>query len=187
MSAASSTDAEFDARFARVEGLLDELSRQPDARLGQLTRDVLATVLELHQRGLERVLTIAAGDSQVQSELASDARVSAMLLLHGLHPVGLEQRVARAVETLSARFRSKVERASVESRAPAQIVVRLIPASHACSSTRANLKKEWEAALLAAAPDAETISLELAAPAPALVTLRLRKTAPPVLPSGAPR
>ncbi len=53
-------DSEFEQRFARVEGLLAELGRSNDALLERATREVLATVLELHRRGLVRALELAA-------------------------------------------------------------------------------------------------------------------------------
>ena len=46
--------------------------------------------------------------------------------------------------------------------------MRVVPAASACGSTRAALKKDFEEALLAAAPDAESLSVEFAEPAPAL-------------------
>ena len=189
MSSSTSRDAEFDARFARIEGLLAELSHSSDPHLERTARELLGTVLELHQRGLERMLEIAAKDEHVQGVLSQDDRVSAMLLLHGLHPIALRERVARTVEVLSERFRSKVERVSVEAGGAAEIVVRVIPTASACASTRAGLKKDWEEALLAAVPDAEALSVEIAEPAPALVTLRLQRESPPPVArtSGGPR
>lgn len=171
------TDAEFEQRFARIEGLLAQLSHGTDPVLEQITREVLSTVLELHRRGLERALEIAAREDSVREALARDPRVSAMLMLHGLHPVTLNERVSRTVDTLRDRFRSKLESVTVETRGLAAVLVRLVPASSACGSTRSALKKDWEEALLAAVPDAESVVVELSEPAPALVTLRLRKDA----------
>jgi hypothetical protein len=172
--AAISADAAFEQRFARVEELLAELSRATDPMVERATREVLSTVLELHRRGLERVLEIAAREDSVREALARDGRVSAMLLLHGLHPVSLGDRVSRMIDTLGERFRSKLDKIEFEVRGAA-VSVRVIPTASACGSTRAALQKDVTEALLTAVPDAESVVVALQEPAPALITLRLRR------------
>jgi hypothetical protein len=172
--ALASADAAFEQRFARVEGLLAELSRATDPMLERATREVLSTVLELHRRGLERVLEIAAREDSVREALARDGRVSAMLLLHGLHPVSLGERVSRIVNTLGERFRSKLQNIEFEVRGAA-VTVRVVPAASACGSTRQALQKDVTEALLTVTPDAESVVVKLEEPAPALITLRLQR------------
>lgn len=174
--ALASADASFEQRFARVEELLAELSRATDPMVVRATREVLSTVLELHQRGLARVLEIAAREESVREALAHDGNVSAMLLLHGLHPVSLGDRVSRMIDTLGERFRSKVTNIEFEVRGAA-VTVRVVPTAGACGSTRQALQKDVTEALLTAVPDAESVVVLLEEPAPALVTLRLRREA----------
>ena len=166
-------DAAFDQRFQRVESLLAELSRATDPLVERVAREVLGTVLELHQRGLERLLELAAQSEGVRETLAHDPRVSAMLLLHGLHPVPLVERVSRVLDALRERFSSKVQNVDLEVRESTAVIVRVTPMSSACGSTRQSLQKDISLALLSAVPDAESVLVELVEPAPALVTLRL--------------
>ncbi|HWZ91110.1 MAG TPA: hypothetical protein VNW92_19750 [Polyangiaceae bacterium] len=165
-------EAAFERRFARVEPLLAELAQSSDPLVAQATREILATVLELHQRGLARTLELAARENGVREALAADPRVSAMLLLHGLHPVALNERLARTVATLRERFRTKIEDIECDA-SDTEVVVRVLPAASACGSTREALKKDFEAALIAAAPDAHSLRVELLEPASALIQLRL--------------
>jgi hypothetical protein len=167
-------NAEFEQRFARVEGLLAELAHSSDPLLERATREILATVLELHRRGLERVLEVAARESSAREALAADPRVSAMLLLHGLHPIPIAERISRALDTLRERYRSKIERIDFETNGSAEIRVRVAPVASACQSTRASLKKDLEAALVAAAPDVAALFVEIIEVPPALITLRIR-------------
>jgi hypothetical protein len=167
-------NGEFEQRFLRIEGLLAQLSASTDPLVERATREVLATVLELHQRGLARMLEITAADAQVREALSRDPRVSAMLLLHGLHPLALDTRVSRAIDNLRQRFHEKLTGVTVNAHAGA-ITVRVVPAASACSGTRATLRKDFEDALLAAAPDADSILVEFADPEPALITLRLQR------------
>jgi len=186
MSNRAETDRDFEQRFARIEGLLAQLSLSSDPLVERVTREVLATVLELHQRGLARLLELSATDERVAAALASDPRVSAMLLLHGLHPLSVDTRIARAVDGLRVRFQSKLADVTLDARG-ASFAVRLVPSAGACGSTRAALKQDFEQALLAAAPDAESVSVELAEPAPALITLRRRRDPNDDHPPGSPR
>jgi hypothetical protein len=172
---ALSADAAFDQRFERVESLLAELSRATDPLVERVAREVLGTVLELHRRGLERLLELAAQSEGVRESLAHDPRVSAMLLLHGLHPVPLVDRVSRVLDALRERFQSKVQNVDLEVRDSTAVIVRVTPMASACGSTRQSLQKDISLALLSAVPDAESVLVELVEPAPALVTLRLQR------------
>jgi hypothetical protein len=165
-------DSDFESRFARVEQLLAELSECTDPRLERVAREILSTVLELHQRGLARLL--AASDERVRRDLARDPHVSAMLLLHGLHPLSLDTRVTQAIDDLRGRLESKLQDVGVHVH-EGRITVRVVPVTGTCGSTRAALQKEFAEVLLAVAPDAESVSVESSEPAPALVTLRLRR------------
>ena len=168
-------DAEFEQRLARVEGLLAELSHSSDPGLERRAREVVATVLELHRRGLERLLEITARESTVREALAQEPRVSALLLLHGLHPIPLAERVSRTLAGLRDRYRGKLEQLAITAHGDAELALRAVPAKSACQSTRTALKKELEEALIAAFPDVESVLVELAEAPPALVTLRVRK------------
>ncbi|HKO46100.1 MAG TPA: hypothetical protein VJV79_00165 [Polyangiaceae bacterium] len=170
----TSTDADFEQRFARIESLLAELSASADPLVERVTRELLATVLELHQRGLSRMLELSACDEPVREALARDTRVSAMLLLHGLHPLALDTRVSRAVAGLRDRCQDKLADVTVD-LCGAAITLNLVPTESACGSTRATLKRDFEDALLAVAPDAESVSVQIAESRPALITLRLRR------------
>ena len=94
-----------------------------------------------------------------------------MLLLHGLHPVSLGDRVSRIVDTLGERFRSKLQNIELEVRGAA-VVVRLVPAASACGSTRQALQKDvTEALLRRSARRAESVVVKLEEPAPARSSL----------------
>jgi hypothetical protein len=169
---------DFERRFARVESLLSALARSPDASAQEAAREVLSTVLELHQRGLARLLELVACDGAVRQELASDARVSAMLLLHDLHPQPLDERVARTLQVLRARYRGKIDDLDAELTAQGELRVRLRPAASACGSTRQALLKDVEDALIAAAPEAASLRVEAIDAEPALIQLRLPEKPP---------
>jgi Fe-S cluster biogenesis protein NfuA len=120
-------------------------------------RDLLRLVSDLYGAGLERLLAIAdelgALDDALLSRLAADPLVGSLLLVHGLHPDSLEQRVARALEEL----RPQLERHEVEVAADVNeddtVRLRVIGAG-GCASTSEALVGSIRAAIEDAAPDA---------------------------------
>lgn len=168
-------NAEFERRWARLEGLLAELSSSNDPMLAQRAREVVATVLELHRRGLERFLELTAGERTLREALAREPELSALLLLHGLHPIPLAERVASTLAALQGRYRGRLEQLTLSAETSAELTLRALPVKNACESTRRALHKELEEALSAALPDVEAVRVELLEAPPALVTLRVPK------------
>jgi Fe-S cluster biogenesis protein NfuA len=79
----------------------------PEARAH--TRAIVQALLDLHALGLERALAHvrAAGEAgrALLDAWATDEAVSGLLLLHGLHPLGLTERVQGALDALGPRLR----------------------------------------------------------------------------------
>jgi len=79
-----------------------EALEDPVARAGAV--ELVQAVLELHGAGLARLLeTIrqaGAPGVAITEQLTQDELVGSLLLLHDLHPLGLETRVRQAIEGL---------------------------------------------------------------------------------------
>src|SRR5262245_13789887 len=90
--------------MARVEQLIEKAERFPDPAARDVTREIVGALLELHGAGLARVLDALTGAGavgrSVLEALAADGLVSSLLMLHGLHPVDLENRVRTALEAV---------------------------------------------------------------------------------------
>src|SRR6202161_565848 len=85
---------------ARVESLLGQLEALPDAAARDTATEVMQALLDLYGEGLGRIVdVVAAGDDgTLAAALADDELVAHLLLLHGLHPVAVEERVRGALE-----------------------------------------------------------------------------------------
>jgi hypothetical protein len=140
----------------RIERVLEHGDpSRPVAR--DQARDLRRLVSDLYGAGLERLLAIAdetgALDDALLSRLAADPLVGSLLLVHGLHPDSVEQRVARALDEL----RPQLERHEVEVEADVAEdgTVRLrVAGPGGCVSTSAALIGIVRAAVEEAAPDA---------------------------------
>jgi Fe-S cluster biogenesis protein NfuA/nitrite reductase/ring-hydroxylating ferredoxin subunit len=136
--------------------------------------ELVQAELDLYGEGLARVVAHVADrdeDGALARALAGDELVSHLLLLHGLHPVALEQRVHGALAEVRPYLESHggdVELLGIEDG-----VVRLAMrgSCDGCASSTMTLKLAIEDAIAKAAPDVEAVVAEGAvepAPAPLL-------------------
>jgi hypothetical protein len=107
-AAASAARREADERGDRIERLLDEVQSVAGPVAWPRVEALVTALVDLYGAGLERMLACArdaaTSDAELAARLASDELVSSLLVVHGLHPVGVEERVERAL----ARVREQV-------------------------------------------------------------------------------
>ena len=160
MASEPSTD-DFFERLQRVEGLVERLERHGDPALRDAARELLRTVLELHARGIKRLLELTSSE-QVSAAAAGDPALFGLLGLHGLHPVSLVERVRLALAELEPKLSRAGARCDGLSVEGGSVRVRL----HGSPSLEPLVRES----LAAAAPDAADIVVDVAS---ALVSLRL--------------
>lgn len=171
-------------RAARVETLLGEIEGLADPTARSKAAEMTQVLLELYGEGLARMMeVIAQGEEgeRIFEVFAADELISHLLLLHGLHPVGLEARVVQALEEVRPYLKShggNVELLGVEGGVAR---LRMEGSCDGCPSSAMTLKLAIEEAVQKAAPDLEGIEAEGVAepqPAPTFVaapTLRKKK------------
>jgi Fe-S cluster biogenesis protein NfuA len=139
-------DEEVRERVARVEELLGAIEENPDAVAA------VQALVELYGEGLRRVV---AGAS-----LEDDELLSHLLLVHGLHPVAVETRVAQALDSVRPYLGSHggdVELIGVEGGVAR---VRLTGTCNGCPSSTATLSHAIEEAIARAAPELDGVEAE---------------------------
>jgi len=174
-------EEEVRERVGRVEALLAEVETLEDPRAREKTAEMVGVLLELYGEALARIMEAVArstGREALFEAFTADELVSHLLILHGLHPLGIEERVERALEEVRPYLRSHggdVELLGVEDGVAR---VRMEGSCDGCPSSTATLKLAIEEAVMRAAPDLERVEAEGAAgPRPAFVagpTLRRR-------------
>ena len=127
--------------------------------------ELVRLVTDLYGTGLEQMMEILheAGhlDDDVLRRLASDELVSGLLLVHGLHPYGVEQRVEEALESVRPYLGSHggdVELLDVTDEGTVRL--RLLGSCDGCPSSSVTLKLAVEGAIESAAPEVESIEVE---------------------------
>lgn len=149
----------------RVEALLDQVEGFPPAER-EVATELVQALLDMYGEGLAKI--VAAGPVPVEDEL-----VAHLLLLHGLHPVPVEERVTGALDSVRpylAAHGGGVELLGVEDGV---VRLRLEGACHGCPSSSLTLRAAVEEAVVKAAPDVERIDAEGAVESPGLLQIEI--------------
>ncbi len=151
----------------RIEQLLDDLEAGADPRIYDQASEILRLVVELYGAGLTRTVELGCErDPGLMDVLAGDELVGSLLLVHGLHPESLDQRVEGAlarVRPLLAAHGGDAELVGIDAEA-GTVRVRLLGNCDGCPSSSVTLRLAVEQAVVAAAP--EIVRIEVDEPPP---------------------
>lgn len=162
MSETETQERNAESLVAQLHSLVEELEQYPDTEVRDKALDLVQIILELYGEALGRVMKSLDDlplKDQILARLLGDDIIRAVLLIHGLMPVALHDRVAMALEHLRPYLLSQgcdVELVSLEdSRAR----VRLMRSGKGAPPI-AVLQQELERALAEAAPDLAGVEIE---------------------------
>jgi len=146
---------------SRVEALLAQLRRQGGEPAADTGEELVRELVEFYGGGLERIAAIIA---EKQPELAlaliEDPLVASQLLLHGLHPLGIEERINAALEEVRPSLGANadgVRYLGIDQDGVAHL--HLTGAGKSCATGAA--KQTLFEAVLAAAPELTDVAVEL--------------------------
>ncbi len=155
---------EHQRRAERIETLIQEVSAFPDPRARATTEELLQALLDMYGEGLARILELTAqteapGHALIET-FTKDDLLASLFLLHGLHPVDIETRIAGALVEVRPYLKShggNVELVKVENSVA---YLRLEGSCHGCPSSTITLKLAIEEAIYKAAPDLDGLQVE---------------------------
>ena len=146
----------------RIQQLTDELERVSDPQARAVGEQLVAAVIDMHGEGLGRMLEAMEPDAR--RELASDSVVGSLMLIHGLYPESLEERVNAALDGVRPYMEShggNIELLGIEDGVAR---LRLQGSCDGCGASQSTLELTVERALREAAPDLRGMDVEGAAP-----------------------
>jgi Fe-S cluster biogenesis protein NfuA/nitrite reductase/ring-hydroxylating ferredoxin subunit len=153
----------------RIETLI-AASAANGAAARERSEELVRLVTDFYGAGLERLLDLIHDrgglDDEVLAALAGDELVAGLLLVHGLHPYGVETRVEQALDGVRPYLGTHggdVELLGVTTEGTARL--RLLGSCDGCPSSSATLELAVRGAVEAAAP--EITAIEVEAPAAA--------------------
>jgi Fe-S cluster biogenesis protein NfuA/nitrite reductase/ring-hydroxylating ferredoxin subunit len=168
MATLSETVRAPDELVADVERSLEEIERLPDDVARRSATAVVQALLELYGAGLTRIVEeiAARDDGSLAQALTDDELVSHLLLLHGLHPLPLAERVLAALDGVRPYLEShggNVELLEVDEPV---VRLRMQGSCSGCPSSAVTLKLAIEDAIHKAAPEIEEVFAEDGTPTP---------------------
>lgn len=151
-------------RAERIEALIEEISTFSDPRARATTEELLQALLDMYGEGLARILELtdqseATGVALIE-ELARDDLVSSLFLLHGLHPIAIETRIARALTEVRPYLKSHGGNVEFIKFEDGVAYLRLEGSCQGCAASTVTLKQTIEEAIYKAAPDLDGLQVE---------------------------
>lgn len=164
----STLDAkEFQSRLERLDALIREAEHLADPAARSRFQQVVQAILDLHGSGLERLLeqVAEAGEAgrEVLDACARDPVVGGLLLLHGLHPLDVEDRVRQALEEVRPYLRSHGGNVELLELREGVVRLRLAGSCHSCASSAVTMQQTVEQAIYGKAPEVTAVEVETAA------------------------
>ncbi|MGH8893324.1 MAG: NifU family protein [Actinomycetes bacterium] len=148
----------------RIETLLDELATT-DPAVRDRSEELVRLLAQMYGEGLERSVTILRDEGgrgeKVLDRLAADPLVSALLALHGLHPLGVQERVNRALDQVRPYLGSHaggIQLLGIDEEGVARL--RLEGSCDGCPSSLLTVRSAVEGAVADAAPELTGIEVE---------------------------
>ena len=146
----------------RVEALLEQLHRQGGDAAAATGDDLVRALVEFYGSGLEHIAGILDAQSpDMLNAIADDPLVESQLILHGLHPLSMDQRIERALDRVRPYLGSHaggVAYLGVDDEGIAHL--RLDGSCNGCASSTVTVRLTIEEAVLAAAPEIMGMQVE---------------------------
>jgi Fe-S cluster biogenesis protein NfuA len=147
----------------RVEQVLGELRAVSDPVTRDRAEELVRLLVELYGAGLDRIVEVIAaepGGQRLVARLADDELVASLLVLHGLHPLTVEERVRRALDEVRPYLGSHaggVDLLGVDESGVVRLALR--GSCDGCASSAVTVKLAIERAIEEAAPEVTAVQV----------------------------
>ena len=144
----------------RFQNLIARLDSVEDVEARELAEELVGTMLELYGEGLERIVHALESAPEVRDALAQDGVVASLLLIHGLYPVPIAERVEAALESVRPYMESHGGGVELVRLEHGIAHLRLHGSCDGCPASASTLELAIREALDEAAPDLDGIEVE---------------------------
>jgi Fe-S cluster biogenesis protein NfuA/nitrite reductase/ring-hydroxylating ferredoxin subunit len=165
---------------ARVEELLESLKSGGFGPAAGAAEELVSLLVGLYGDGLAQIMTVLA-DHGAQGEamiaaIADDPLVESLLLLHDLHPLGVDARIQRALDRVRPYLGSHAGGVEYLGVFDGVARLRLEGSCHGCPSSTVTVELAITGAVQDAAPEVSEVRVEgmTAAPEPKLLQIGRR-------------
>lgn len=157
-------NTEFQDKTGEIDRLVQRVTAFTDENARTTSLDLLQSMMDLHGAAMSRIVELLsesgeAGRSSL-AKLGSDPLICGLLVLYGIHPVPLHERVSRTIEKVRPQLQKHSGNAELIEVTEDTVKVNIQSSGHGCGSSPDAVKATVEQAILEAAPDVVTIVIE---------------------------
>lgn len=157
-------DKDLRGEIQRIGELVQQIELIADPAVRAAAKNLMQLLMDLHGAALEKALEIVAeaGDQgmNIIDRLGRHPLVSSVLILYGLHPEDIENRVVKAVDKVRPQLRKQGCEVELLGVSDGAIRLRVETGSHTCGSTSKTVQATLEGAMYDAAPDLTSLAIE---------------------------
>ncbi len=154
-------------QMAQIDTLIAQIDQSADPVVGQQIEQIARIIMSLHRDGLGRIIDrlSAAGSTgdALLAAFADDAVVGPLLQLYDLHPVGVDERIRRALESVQPFLQSHGGEVELVGIDEGTVNLRMHGSCDGCPAFVDSLKLAIDKAVRDAAPEMGEIHIEAAA------------------------
>ncbi|HEV2469320.1 MAG TPA: NifU family protein [Candidatus Sulfotelmatobacter sp.] len=155
---------EFQAQTQRLNEVVERASSLSDEKARSTALELLQAAMDMHGTVMSRIVEILSGSGEAGraslAKLGADPLVCGLLVLYGIHPVALEERVSRALEKQRAQFRKQGGSVTLLQVTDQVVRVKIQSENNGFHFAPENLKSAAEQTILEAAPEVVEIVVE---------------------------
>jgi Fe-S cluster biogenesis protein NfuA len=148
---------EFQAQTQQIERLVEQVSAFPDGEMRTAALDLVQALMDLHGAGISRIVELLSESGETGrkslNSLASDSLVCGLLVLYGVHPVALSDRVNAAIEKARPQIQKQGGTVELLGVNEGQVRLSITSSGSGCHSSPDSLKEAVEQAIREAAPE----------------------------------
>lgn len=149
----------------RIEAILESIKGANPVTARAKAEELVRTIVQFYGTGLSRVLEIvdeASGEVSpaIFERLSADKFVSALLLLHDLHPLTLDERVHNALESVRPYLKSHEGGVAITNIHEGVVYLRMEGSCNGCTASAETVRTAIENAIKEAAPEITEVRAE---------------------------
>lgn len=148
---------EFQAQTEQINRLVQRVTELADEDARTTALELLQSLMDLHGAVMSRVVEVLSESGEAGrkslAKLSNDPWVCGLLVLYGVHPFALEERIASAVEKVRSQLRKQGGSVELLSVVDQVVRIRIESSGHGCGSSSDAFEHVVEQAILEAAPE----------------------------------
>lgn len=154
-------NSEFQGHTERIERSLQAVNSLTDDHARTSALDLMQAVMDLHGAAMSRIIELLSCESgrDALAKLSDDPLLCGLLVLYGVHPLSLEDRVRAAIEKMRPQLHKVGTNLELVSADDAVVRIKLQhskPDPHSSSSIQTTIER----AIREAAPEVVDLAIE---------------------------